>query len=368
MFLDKLKKEIESWHEDPSEFIKIPILKKSFSRSTVYSLVHEVKDLLTRLSIGQHKRPTIGFYFEDPPNHVIVNIAGQLSNIIAVPIPLEFTPVQIFSFAPYLDFILCDSEKGANFFSDSFGAKIHFDLKGTSSILVLKGKHTSSWQALDLPDEAVSVIHTSGSSDQPKGVVIARKGFDAVIQSMLSRVRPMNGVHYASILPYSLLLEQILGIFLPLFTKGSIALLPKSINCYTGTQQSLDPYLATVKESQANFAMFPPSFLMYLQKNMEKSASNIQDHLGRSLNVVATGGAPIDLSCLEFFSRHGMDVYQGYGLSENTSVVCWNYPGPNRLGSVGHPLDHNNIRLNVQGQIEVSGASVFLAWIPMLVF
>ena len=365
MFLRELNKEIENWVADESAFIRIPHDQKVISRSEVYQLICQIKGII---NIGEREndRLVIGLCFEDPKNWVISILAAQLQNFVVVPIPQEFTVVQIASFAPNLDFVLTDSLAAAKRLEQIFAGSVRttsHSYANESQIFLLKQTSDSPVPRLGLPVSAVSVIHTSGSTDNPKGVVISEQGLGQVVYSMRERVTSLGPMHYLSILPYSLLLEQVLGLYLPILTKGSVTLLPRSVGCYTGTQNFLAPYLEIFEKSQSNFSMVPPSFLAELQKLAVKSHKSPRACLGEHLKVLATGGAPIDMSSLEYFKEHGIDIFQGYGLSENTSVVAWNYPGPNVLGSVGKPLKHNQVRINSKSQVEVSGNAVFLGYV-----
>lgn len=361
----KLENEIDSWRNDESALIKIPLEQTTVSRADGFQRVTQVTRVFQDANLDRG-RPIIGLSFRDPSNWITAILVAQIHGFVVVPIPTEFTIKQIASFIPNLDCILTDSNEIAEKLSDLFEGNAptkSFSLKNHTSLFLLKKEGRESHVRLDLPSNAIGVIHTSGSTDSPKGVVIGLMGLQEIIHSMLQRVSHVDHIEYVSILPFSLLLEQVLGIYLPILTKGTITILPRSVSCYVGTQTDLDPYFESMRASKANLAMVPPSFLVQLQKLATEINSTPREFLGQDLKVIATGGAPIDVSCLEYFKSHGIDVYQGYGLSENTSVVAWSYPGPNLLGSVGLPLPHNRVRINFQGQVEVFGTSVFLGYV-----
>lgn len=361
MFISEISRIIETWEGDSSTFIEVPLSKSSISRNEAYEQIHRLVDLMKQNV--PNAKPTVGFCFESPANWILTVIATQIAGAVAVPIPNEFTSVQISSFIPNLDFAFTDSRKIAARFSFIFGpnSKIEaIELNGLALHMVVGTAMQSSH--LSLPTNAVGVIHTSGSTDNPKGVVISEEGLSNVVRSMSERLASIGNVRYTSILPMSLLLEQILGIYIPLFTQGTVAVLPSTTPCYTGTQSDLEPYLATIRESRANFSMVPPSFLAELVKRSTANSISSRDQLGADLQVLATGGAPIEHTTLRSLLESGIEVFQGYGLSENTSVVAWTYPGPNSIGSVGRPLNHNEVRIN-DGKIEVKGSSVFLGYV-----
>jgi acyl-CoA synthetase (AMP-forming)/AMP-acid ligase II len=77
-----------------------------------------------------------------------------------------------------------------------------------------------------------------------------------------------------------------------------------------------------------------------------------------SLRFVAVGGARVSPELLDEARTAGIPVYEGYGLSECSSVVTLNRPGDDRPGSVGKPLSHARLRIAADGEIQVSGATL----------
>jgi acyl-CoA synthetase (AMP-forming)/AMP-acid ligase II len=78
--------------------------------------------------------------------------------------------------------------------------------------------------------------------------------------------------------------------------------------------------------------------------------------------LIAAGGAPVDRDTLAALAACGIPVLQGYGLSENSSVVSWNNRSDNRIGTVGRPLEHVQCRLGPDGELAVRGASLFAGY------
>lgn len=361
MFVNELSQKMKAWKGDSTPFIQVPLTGRVVSRAAANEMIFQTAE---RLMVDGTGKTTVGLCFDDPVNWILTTLATQVAGVVAVPIPREFTEAQISSFVPNLDLVLTDSKAIASKLSalQMSGSTVTDHELTNAGLLLLRSMQTSK-PRISLPTDAVGVIHTSGSTNTPKGVVISDEGLQIVVRSMCERLSNVGPVRYASVLPMSLLLEQILGIFVPVFTDGSVAVLPHSVPCYTGTQPELHPYLATICESHANFAMVPPSFLAELMKLTLTSGGSPRDWIGRELSVLATGGAPIEATTLTFLKGAGLEVFQGYGLSENTSVVSWTYPGPNSLGSVGRPLEHNEVRITEDGEVEVKGKSVFLGYV-----
>ena len=74
-----------------------------------------------------------------------------------------------------------------------------------------------------------------------------------------------------------------------------------------------------------------------------------------ALKYIAVGGARVSEALLQRAENLGLPVYQGYGLSENSSVSTLNTPESNRRGSVGRALPHNQIRICSLGEVQIKG-------------
>lgn len=106
------------------------------------------------------------------------------------------------------------------------------------------------------------------------------------------------------------------------------------------------------------------------------AAGKIRRGLGGRLRLCTSGGAPISRDILEFFQLAGLEVLQGYGLTETTGANLVNRPSSskaaggksgNRIGTVGHPIPGVEIMLyrepgmenDPQGEIWIRGPFVF---------
>jgi long-subunit acyl-CoA synthetase (AMP-forming) len=78
--------------------------------------------------------------------------------------------------------------------------------------------------------------------------------------------------------------------------------------------------------------------------------------------LVCCGGAPVRHQTLRALAALGIMVYEGYGLSENSSVVCWNRPGACRIGTVGQALPHAQLALGDDGELLVRSTSMFAGY------
>ena len=85
--------------------------------------------------------------------------------------------------------------------------------------------------------------------------------------------------------------------------------------------------------------------------------------LGRDLQFMVSGSAPMPLWLLERFHAIGLPILEAYGISENIIPVCLNRPDCFRFGSVGKPLPGSEVRLADDGELLVRGPGVFSSYL-----
>ena len=82
---------------------------------------------------------------------------------------------------------------------------------------------------------------------------------------------------------------------------------------------------------------------------------------GGNLTTIVVGGAALRPEIVELFDQFGVNVYQGYGLTECAPLVAANYPGNNRAGSVGKLVEYMQLKIENQ-EICVKGPGVMLGY------
>jgi long-chain acyl-CoA synthetase len=93
-------------------------------------------------------------------------------------------------------------------------------------------------------------------------------------------------------------------------------------------------------------------------------AAPIRRRTGGRLRKVMCGGAPLDPGLVSFFFGLNIPLYEGYGLSETSAILCLTPPERARGGSVGPPCSSTELRLvggggDEPGEIQVKGPQVF---------
>ncbi|GAA3298388.1 AMP-dependent synthetase/ligase [Streptomyces cinereospinus] len=91
----------------------------------------------------------------------------------------------------------------------------------------------------------------------------------------------------------------------------------------------------------------------------------IRTALGGRIRYVVCGGSPLGRDLAAFYAGAGIDVYEGYGLSETTGAATVTPPLRPRLGTVGWPLPGTRVRIAADGEILLAGGQVLRGyWDP----
>lgn len=87
--------------------------------------------------------------------------------------------------------------------------------------------------------------------------------------------------------------------------------------------------------------------------------AKIRATMGGNLGHLISGAAPLDTTLAYFFRGVGIEVLEGYGLTETTAPITVNRPGQSVIGSVGTPVPGSTIKIGPEGEILVKGLGVF---------
>ena len=77
----------------------------------------------------------------------------------------------------------------------------------------------------------------------------------------------------------------------------------------------------------------------------------IKDMFGGNIRYLLSGAAPISPNIIRYFHWVGLDIYEGYGMTETTGIVTGNKIGKAKIGSVGQALANTEIRIADDGEI-----------------
>ena len=103
----------------------------------------------------------------------------------------------------------------------------------------------------------------------------------------------------------------------------------------------------------------PPAGLRFKFRLADRILAKARKQAGfERLRVAYAGGGPTGAQLVLFFQGLGIQLYQGYGLTETSPVVTVNRPGNNKLGSVGAAIEGAQIKIAEDGEILIKGPMV----------
>jgi long-subunit acyl-CoA synthetase (AMP-forming) len=279
---------------------------------------------------------------DNGPAWIVADLAALRAGIVHVPLPAFFTPAQR---AHALETAGVDAMLAP-------GPLPGFESRARSvaGATVYLGRR-SAVPAL-LPEGTAKVTFTSGTTGTPKGVCLSAGAMLAVARSLADALAPHAIERHLVALPLPVLLENLAGVYAPLWHEANVVVPPLAAVGVTGSS-SFDPALldAMVRRERANSVITLPQMLRAWTAWRSASASTWR----ADLRFVAVGGAAAGRALIGRARAAGLPAYEGYGLSEGCSVQTLNLPGADRPGSVGRALPHARIRVAADAEIEIAG-------------
>ncbi len=282
----------------------------------------------------------VGLLFSKGPEQILADLALSFAGKELVPLPDFFSDAQIrhIIHATHLSEIVADPQNLER--AARLGVKVH-----TLATAVLPSHGPA--------DDAGRIIFTSGTTGKPKGVCLRGAQLLASVAALAKASGAVSSDRYLSVLPSALLLEQIAGMYLPLSVGAMI--------CVSGGGQQGEVGAALARaavQAKPTATVLVPELLGAWLRELQVSGQRAP----QSLRFVAVGGAPVSRTFADAAWGQGLPIYEGYGLSECSSVVALNTPGARRPGAVGKPLP--NVQLTIEnGEIVVNGPTLMDGYI-----
>ena len=262
----------------------------------------------------------------------------------------------------------------------------HFDLDALSEVIAEFSDGPIIAEAER--DDIVEIVFTSGTTAEPRGVVLTHANvlanlepLERQIAAYLKYERIFHPLRFLNLLPLSHVFGQFLGIFLPQLLAGTVLF-----------QDTLNPteVMRSIKDERVSVVVAVPRLMASLKDKIERDMEaasrtewfhrqleaakdehftkrwwrfrKIHNQFGWKFWAFISGGAALDAETEEFWRRLSFVVIQGYGLTETTSLISLNHPFNTGKRSIGKVLEGREMKLDENAEILVRGANVAVGY------
>ncbi|MFC1555444.1 AMP-dependent synthetase/ligase [candidate division KSB1 bacterium] len=245
--------------------------------------------------------------------------------------------------------------------------------------------------------DLVSVLYTSGTTGNPKGVMLNNTNFLSNIKAGLAVIPVSDTDLFLSFLPLCHIFERCLGYYLPLYLGATIAYaeniatvgdnmrevyptimisVPRLYEkIYNLIQDNVSKGSAvkkmifnwSVRAGKRHFDQKRKGKVSALTSRKYKIAdklvfSKLRARTGGKIRFFASGGAPLSADIGKFFAYAGLIVLEGYGLTETSPIITVNPPEDYRFGTVGKPLPGVEVKIGDDGEILSRGPHIMMGY------
>ncbi len=226
-------------------------------------------------------------------------------------------------------------------------------------------------------DDLAEVIFTSGTTGDPKGVMLSHGNLLANMVAVNEQAPGKPTDRLLSLLPLSHMFEQMGGLLIPLRNGSNITYL-------TSIQPSI--IVKTAGERRPTLMLLVPQALSVLMNGIEREVARqgkekvwrwsmavaqhaptrvrrvifrrVLQRLGGALEYIFSGGAALDPELGEKWERIGVKISQGYGATEASPVIsCHTFERPD-FRSAGPPVPGMDVKVSADGELLIRGPNV----------
>lgn len=314
---------------------------------------------------------------------IIADIAIWLAGHISVPIYPTLT-------ADTVSYIIEHSESKL-LFVGKLDEKPWEEMKGgvpegfptVSFPLSPEGTYTKSWNDIISttepiaaiverdPEELATLIYTSGSTGKPKGVMHKFSTLSETTKGLVAVVKAKPSDRVLSYLPlahgmsrwvdqctsmyvgYQLFFAETLKTFVQDLNRCKPTLFLSVPRLWTKFQQGVH---AKMPAHKLNTLLKIPLLNILIKKKLLKG-------LGLDkVRYAGSGSAPIPAELLDWYRTLGLDLLEGYGMTENFNYSHISKPGLTRVGYVGNTYDDVECRISEEGEIQVKSPGTMVGY------
>lgn len=237
-------------------------------------------------------------------------------------------------------------------------------------------------------EDIFSCIYTSGNTGTPKGVQLSHKNIISQLKAIKEEFSVGENDRALSLLPLAHIFERTVMSFY--LSRGVSIYFVDDINNVAKLMKEVKPTMMTVvprllekivtkmkirideKKGISHFIAAKAYERAFNKKDNDFSLfdfiyeklvySKLRESFGGKLDILVSGGSSLDKDIYRFFVNIGLNLYQGYGMTEFSPVISTNYPEHNRIGTCGLPLKGVEVKLTTEKELLARGDSVMIGY------
>jgi len=235
---------------------------------------------------------------------------------------------------------------------------------------LLKNNQPHQGKANNHPDDLFTIIYTSGTTGNPKGVMHSYATYAFGCENTGKTLTLGHADRYLSYLPLSHIAERFMVMGTSIFA-GATVYFVESLDTFARDLQTAKPTVFFAvpriwKKFQQQINDKLPEKKLNLLLSIPLVNRLIKNKIRKALGlnkarIMVSGASPIALSLLEWYHKLGIEINEGYGVTENLAYgPTLNLPGKVKMGTVGsvHALPGTEVKLTDEGEVIIRSGSL----------